>query len=369
MKKAYYFIADSPDDLSWLKPVAGKPLHFQAEGQPFNIEFQPFYSVTSERYGIYWPILAKGSDRQKRMDLENQALDVLRRWTPTGRASRSSNIEQGFATFIADKAVSAYHERLRLGMAKVYQTAGQDAKAVDTLKLLAAPFIGLKCSVEILDILGDEAETKGVRPLIMDQFDPSGDAAADRDIVDGVPVVKTKNARARFVYFGFTAKGKATLARKNVRITMKYRSDSDPVIQYDSTKDRYALVKPAKIETVDGWKIATFNCPSARFAGGQNLRADLRIAARDGNHPDDRRPQSGKGIAMQRIQIILLVLTLTGLPLSPLAAIQAAERTTEVCVWSHFVGPLVGHFRGEGAKGCYVELRITPISVSGQEEK
>lgn len=141
MKKAYYFLADSPDNLSWLRPVAGKPLHFQTEGQPFDIEFQPFYTVTSERYGIYWPIVAQGSDRQKGMDLGNQALGVLREIDAYKAGEPTSKIEQGFARFIADKAVSAYHDRLRLGMAKVYKAAGQAAKSVETLKPLAAPFI------------------------------------------------------------------------------------------------------------------------------------------------------------------------------------------------------------------------------------
>ncbi len=281
MKKAYYFLADSPDNLSWLKPVAGKPLHFQTEGQPFNISFQPFYSVTSERYGIYWPILAKDSDRQRGMDVENQTLDLLREMDAYKAGEQTGKIEQGFAKFITDSAVSAYHERLRLGMAKVFKDAGQDAKSTETLKSLAAPFIGFKRAEAIMAILGDEAETHGVRPLVMDDYDKYGDAAADRDIVDGVPVVKTKDARARYVYFGFTTKGKAALTRKSVRITMKYRCDSAPVLHYDSVTAPYASVKPTKIETVNGWKIATFDCPNALFAGRLNLHASLRVTASD----------------------------------------------------------------------------------------
>jgi len=282
LRKIYYFNAENPAALSWLKPVPGKPLHFRAEGQPFPVEFQPFYSVTSERYGIYWPILPKGSERQKQTDMANLAIGVCKEMESYKAGDPTAKIERDFAAYIANKAVSAYHKRLRLGMAKVYMTAGQKAKALEVLHPMLEPFIGSKSSVQILDIVGDGAGSGGARPLIMDTFEENGDAAADRDTVDGVPIIKTKDTRARFLYFGFTAKGKAALTGKNILITMKYRCDSAPVIHYDSTKDRYTLVKPVKIETADGWKIATFECPAARFAGGQNLRADLRISAANG---------------------------------------------------------------------------------------
>lgn len=279
-KKAYYFIAESPDNLAWLKLIAGKPLHFQATGQPFDIEFQPFYSVTSERYGIYWPILAKGSKREKEMILQSKATDLLRAMDAYKAGDLAIPIEQGFAKFIEDKAVSAYHERLRIGMGKVFKTSGQNDKIAGTLRALTAPFIGLRSAPEIMAVVGDEAESKGMRPLLLDKVELSEDASAERDIVDGVPVVKTKNTRARFVYLGFTAKGRAALARKNISVTMKYRCDSVPVLHYSGTAP-YLEVKPTKIETVNGWKIATFDCPSVQFTGQQNLGADMRITASD----------------------------------------------------------------------------------------
>ena len=280
MKKAYYFVADSPKNLSWLKPVFGKPLHFQAIGQPFNIEFQPFNSVTSERYGIYWPVLAKGSDRENGMILQSQALDLLHAMDAYKAGDPTIQVEHGFAKFIEDKAVSAHHERLRIGMGKVFKASGQNAKAADTLRPLTAPFISFGSAPEIMTVVGDEAESKGMRPLLLDKFELNEDAAAERDIVGGVPVVKTKNSRARYVYLGFTPKGRAALARKDVIVTMKYHANSVPVLQYSGTVP-YVAVKPTKLGTVNGWKIATFDCPSVQFTGQQNMNADIRITASD----------------------------------------------------------------------------------------
>ena len=41
---------------SWLKPVAGKPLTFQAVGamKPEDLTFAPFYTMVNDRYGVYF---------------------------------------------------------------------------------------------------------------------------------------------------------------------------------------------------------------------------------------------------------------------------------------------------------------------------
>ncbi|MDB5327418.1 MAG: acetyl-CoA carboxylase, biotin carboxylase, partial [Phycisphaerales bacterium] len=41
--------------LEWLKPIAGKPLHFSTEGvgRPSEIEFAPLYATHHQRYGVY----------------------------------------------------------------------------------------------------------------------------------------------------------------------------------------------------------------------------------------------------------------------------------------------------------------------------
>ncbi len=57
------FLAESPRDVSWLRPVPGRTLTFRAEGQPLAVTFVPFHRVVGERYGLYWLVLPAGSDR------------------------------------------------------------------------------------------------------------------------------------------------------------------------------------------------------------------------------------------------------------------------------------------------------------------
>jgi DUF1680 family protein len=68
---AYYFVADSPEDVSWLRPVEGQRLTFRTVGQPLDMAFVPFYRVIGKRYGLNWLVLPKGSDRQVRLEREN----------------------------------------------------------------------------------------------------------------------------------------------------------------------------------------------------------------------------------------------------------------------------------------------------------
>ncbi len=68
----YYFLADSPHDVSWLKPVEGKPLTFRTTGQPFDITFVPFHRIIGRRYGLHWPVLPAGSDRHLGMERQNR---------------------------------------------------------------------------------------------------------------------------------------------------------------------------------------------------------------------------------------------------------------------------------------------------------
>lgn len=65
-----YFTGDASKPESWIKPVEGKSLTFKTVGRKHDIEFIPFDEVTNERYGIYWPVVASGSDAQKQLDLQ-----------------------------------------------------------------------------------------------------------------------------------------------------------------------------------------------------------------------------------------------------------------------------------------------------------
>ena len=74
----YYFLADAPGDVSWLKPVEGQSVKFRSAGQPFDITFVPFYRVIGQRYGLNWPVLPAGSDRQLRLERANSERDQQR---------------------------------------------------------------------------------------------------------------------------------------------------------------------------------------------------------------------------------------------------------------------------------------------------
>lgn len=70
--RKYCFFADSPSDTSFLRATPGKPLTFRTEGQPVAMTFVPFYRVIGQRYGLYWPVIPAGSDRQVRIDRQNR---------------------------------------------------------------------------------------------------------------------------------------------------------------------------------------------------------------------------------------------------------------------------------------------------------
>ncbi len=281
-RKMYYFNAPRPDDLSWLKPVEGKPMHFRAEGQPLQVEFMPFFMVTSEIYGLYWPVVAKNGVRQQALDKQNRALDLIARLATFKAGEAVDALEKEYAGFMSDKDVSSQHDRLRVAMAKAFKAAGQTAKVVETLKPMAMPFISSQPKyAEVLALLGDEAETKGIRPLVWDEGNPNGDGAGIRETLDGVPVIKTFNAQLHFIYFSFVPKARKAMTGKDVRITVKYRSDADLLMHYDAMGNAYLQLKPVKVETEGAWKIATFECGKAQFGGRQNYKADLRIYAAD----------------------------------------------------------------------------------------
>jgi uncharacterized protein len=63
----WVFIGDASHPNEWLKPVAGKPGEFETDGQKAKITFKPFYSVNAENYGLYWLVIAPGSERAKKI--------------------------------------------------------------------------------------------------------------------------------------------------------------------------------------------------------------------------------------------------------------------------------------------------------------
>jgi DUF1680 family protein len=67
-----FFVGDPKDLNAWIKPVEGRPLRFRTAGQPTDITFMPLNEVVGETYGVYWPIVRKGSPRHQKLLVEEQ---------------------------------------------------------------------------------------------------------------------------------------------------------------------------------------------------------------------------------------------------------------------------------------------------------
>ncbi len=61
-------------DLVWLKPVEGKPLHFETvdAGKPSDLQLMPFYQIHHERYAVYLRLLTTPQYAQEKQKLEAQ---------------------------------------------------------------------------------------------------------------------------------------------------------------------------------------------------------------------------------------------------------------------------------------------------------
>jgi DUF1680 family protein len=58
---APWFVSESDDPATWIRPVAGKKLEFQTFGQQKDITLVPLDRLFGERYGVYWNLYRKGS--------------------------------------------------------------------------------------------------------------------------------------------------------------------------------------------------------------------------------------------------------------------------------------------------------------------
>jgi hypothetical protein len=78
---APYFLAESRDLNSWIKPVPGKPLAFTTVGQATNVTLVPFYRLFGERYAAYWHVFRPGSPEHKKRLKEEEARRQRLAWT------------------------------------------------------------------------------------------------------------------------------------------------------------------------------------------------------------------------------------------------------------------------------------------------
>ena len=59
---APYFVTESDDIRTWLKPAATQPLTFRTVGQNENVTFIPFYKLFGQRYSVYWRVFRRNSN-------------------------------------------------------------------------------------------------------------------------------------------------------------------------------------------------------------------------------------------------------------------------------------------------------------------
>ncbi len=112
-----YFLAGSPDDLSWLQPVEGRPHCFRAVDQPFETLFVPFNQVIGRRYALYFPVIPRGSDRARRCELVNQALLLLPEAEKMTDGERFERLAAQYARIVDEPLLTGYRERLIAALA------------------------------------------------------------------------------------------------------------------------------------------------------------------------------------------------------------------------------------------------------------
>jgi len=101
-------LCDSSKPESWLKAVEGKPMHFTAEIGGKSVEFAPFYTFGTERYGIYWTMLKPDSPRHKAM-LEAQAALEAREHRVVDEVKIGDAASEKAHAFVSDKSNSGLH--------------------------------------------------------------------------------------------------------------------------------------------------------------------------------------------------------------------------------------------------------------------
>ena len=72
--KPVYFTGNPQAPAEWLARVEGR-LAFQGVNQERPVTLVPFDSVVGEHYGLYWPVVAKGTPRYEQLRLEAESRD------------------------------------------------------------------------------------------------------------------------------------------------------------------------------------------------------------------------------------------------------------------------------------------------------
>ncbi|OHB70040.1 MAG: hypothetical protein A2V70_16950 [Planctomycetes bacterium RBG_13_63_9] len=75
-----WFLVDSDDLTTWIKPVEGNPLTFRTQnagqpdaGQPDDVTLTPFYRLFGQRYAVYWHVYRRGGPEHQQMLAREEA--------------------------------------------------------------------------------------------------------------------------------------------------------------------------------------------------------------------------------------------------------------------------------------------------------
>ena len=284
-KKAWYFLAETADDLSWLKPVDGKPLTFASTGQPFDITFKPFNTIVGERYGLYWPVVPKDSDRHKLLVKQNRVLDFLREADSMTKDGPVDALRKQYDELAADRELSAQHNRMIMAMASALQRAGQDAEARALVAPLAEPFINREIAPALTAILGGgEKDLTNVKPWMIPM--EAGDGATLRTEKGGRACISSDTAHGKpHIYFVVPAGSVLHGLGQEVRMTIDYYADGKTgrklLVEYDAAEalgGPYTAAQAVECPAEEGWHQAVVKLPGALFTGRENAAADFRVS-------------------------------------------------------------------------------------------
>ncbi len=282
-KKAWYFLAETVNDLSWLKPVEGQPLTFVSADQPFTITFKPLNAIVGERYGLYWPVVPKDSDRHRQLAKQNVALSFLNDANGLAKDGNIDALRKTYDELAADAALAGQQGRMTLAMAGALQRTGRDADARALVAPLAEPFIDRDNAAALTALLGqDNSAVTDVKPWVVN-FE-NGDGAAIRVEKEGRTGISSDNAHGKaHIYFAVPGGSVLHGLGQDVRMTVSYWTDGKPghklLVEYDAASGgAYATSGALECPAKEGWQQAEVNLPGALFMGRENASADFRIS-------------------------------------------------------------------------------------------
>jgi hypothetical protein len=286
INSSYYFLADSADDTSWLKLTDTQSLTFEASGQPYNIRFKPLNQIVNEKYGIYWPVVARKSPTHELLKEKQIILGFLKDAAKAATKDQVSQLQKTYDLLLKESKLDKYRESIIFAMGQAQQRSGLSAAASSQAKSYSEPFVARNKYWQFKTILGKSQPDK---PLLVCSDLESFDGSNTIVELDGARCVATdlKNKR-QLLYFSMPGESSLKNINKTVLMTLTYYSQGIAgdsfMVEYDGNEPEpygsaYCNSKTIEKSATKGWAQITVELPKARFSGKQNLESDFRINA------------------------------------------------------------------------------------------